>query len=50
MVVLVSLPPGKVCHLNWWIMKFMVDNFNMFYMNVEIGNDEFTEIKSNLQD
>jgi len=36
--------PGQVRHLKWWLTQFFVDNLDIFYMFVEMGNDERTEM------
>jgi hypothetical protein len=42
--------PGQVRHLTWWLTKFFADNLGIFYMSVERGKDERTEMQFKLQD
>jgi hypothetical protein len=42
--------PGRVRHLNWWLIKFFADHLDIFYTYGEMGNDECTEIQLKFQD
>ena len=35
---------GHVCHLKWWLTKLFMDHLDIFYMNLEMGNDGRSEI------
>ena len=48
--VLFGPQPGQVHHLEWWLTKFFADNFDIFYMFAEMGNDEWTEMQLKFQD
>jgi len=41
---------GQVCHLKWWLMKFFVDNVDIFHMYAEMDNDECPEMQLKFQD
>jgi hypothetical protein len=49
-VVLFCPLPGQVCHLKWWHTQFFADHLDNFYMYVEMGNDERTEMQLTFQD
>jgi len=49
-VVLFCPLPGQVRHLKWWFTQFFADNLDIFYMFVEMGNDERTEMQLKFQD
>jgi len=42
--------PGQDRYLKWWLTKFFADNLDIFYMFVEMGNDEHTEMQLKFQD
>jgi len=48
-VVLFCPRPGDVCHLKWWLRKSFTDSLDIFYMYVEMGNDERTETQLKFQ-
>jgi len=41
---------GQVYHLKWWLTMFFGDNLDIFYMYVEMGNHEPTEMQLKFQD
>lgn len=41
---------GPVCHLKWWLTKYLADHVNIFDMYAEMGIDECTEIEHNFHD
>jgi len=49
-VVLFCPLPGKACHLKWWLAKSFADHLDIFYMYVEMGNNEHTEMQLKFQD
>jgi len=49
-VVLFCLLLGQVRHLKWWLTKFFGDQLDIFYMYVEMGNDERTEMQLKFHD
>jgi hypothetical protein len=48
-VLLCSLP-CQVRYLKWWLKKVFGDNFDIFNMFAEMGNDERTEMQLKFQD
>jgi hypothetical protein len=42
--------PGQVRRLKWWLTKFVADHLDIFYIYVEMGNDEPTEMQQKIQD
>jgi len=48
--VLFCLPPGLVWHLKRWLIMGFADHLDIFYMYVEMGNDERTEMQLKFQD
>jgi SNF2 family DNA or RNA helicase len=42
--------PGQVPDLKWWLTQFFADNWGIFNMNVEMGNDERTEMLLKFKD
>jgi len=49
-VVLCWTLPGQVHHLKWWLTKFFGYHLDNFYMYVEMGNDERTEMQLKFYD
>jgi hypothetical protein len=50
MVVLFCPLPGQVRNWKWWLTKFNADHQYTFYMYVDMGNNEHTEIQFKFQD
>jgi hypothetical protein len=48
--LLFCLLPGQVCHLKWWLTKFLADNVDIFHMYAEMDNDECTEMQLKFQE
>ena len=42
--------PGRFRHLKWWLTKYFVDHFDIFYMYAEMGNDVRTQMQLKFQD
>jgi len=42
--------PGQVCHLKWWLMKFVADLVDILHMYAKMDNDEHTETQLKFQD
>ena len=42
--------PGQVCHMKWWLRKFLADHLDILYMVAEMGNDECTKMQLKFQD
>jgi len=40
--------PGHPRQLKWWLTKLCENDVGIFYMNVEMGNDEHTEMQLKL--
>ena len=49
-VVLICPLPAQVRHFKWWLMKFFVDNVDIFHMYAEMGIDECTDMQLKFQD
>jgi hypothetical protein len=41
--------PGQVRHLKWWLMKFIVDQVDIFHLYAKRRNDKRTEIQLKIQ-
>jgi hypothetical protein len=41
---------GEICYLKWWLTKCFTDPLDIFYMYVEMGNDECTEMQLQFQE
>jgi len=41
---------GQVRHLKWWRTMFFAEHLDIFYMYLEMGNDERTELQLKFQD
>jgi hypothetical protein len=48
--VLFSLLPDQVRYLTWWHSKLSADHLDIFYLYVEIGNDDHTEMLFKFQE
>jgi hypothetical protein len=49
-VVLLCPLSGEVCHLKWWLTKYIADNVDILHMDAEMGNAERTEMQLKIQD
>jgi hypothetical protein len=50
MAVLFCPLPGQVHHSKWWLTKFFADHVDIFYMYLEMGNAEQTEMQLKFHD
>jgi hypothetical protein len=41
---------GHICHLKWWLTKFLGDEMDIVHMSAQMGNDERTKMQLKFQD